>query len=164
LGDRILVSVSVSSSATDREEEKKPAKQQEEEEEAVQRRIDSFNLASLLPYESAWLTTSSQQRQSDPKALIQDGLESLVTGGGADVGGIGGGGLVWLQLDSRYAPILGKSKGRGREYEELLHRVSAVDILAHLLGKHQSPSQASSSSDQDSSSSRILFDYTDLFL
>jgi hypothetical protein len=81
LGDRIPVSVSVSgSSATDREEEKKPAKQQQQQqEEAVQRRIDSFNLASLLPYESAWLTTSSQQRQSDPKALIQDGLESLVT-------------------------------------------------------------------------------------
>lgn len=121
----------------------------------MQRRIEGFNHAALLPYESAWLTTTSHHRQSDPKGMIQDGMETL----SASTGMEGGGGLVWIQLDSRYAPILGKQRGKRKEYEELLHRVSAVDILAHLLGKHQNPEQTS-----ESSRSRILFDYTDLFL
>jgi hypothetical protein len=128
----------------------------------VHRKIEAFNQATLLPYESAWLTATSQHRQSEPKAMIQDGLETLSAGTT-----LGGGGLVWIQLDSRYAPILGKQREGGRrrkEYEELLHRVSAVDLLAHLLGKHQSPIAHDSSSPSAPPQPRILFDYTDLFL
>jgi hypothetical protein len=124
----------------------------------LSQRIDEFNEATLLPYESAWTTSASSKgrRESEPKGVIQDGIHS---------GRGGGGGFVWIQLDHRYAPILAKQEGSkskrtSKDYEELLHRVTAVDLLAHLLGKHRDQDSASSSS----SSQHLILDYTDLFL
>jgi hypothetical protein len=128
--------------------------------ELFSQRIKEFNEATLLPYESAWTIASSSskgRRESEPKGVIQDGIDSSGTGSG------GGGGLVWIQFDHRYAPILAKqernkNKKRSRDYEELLHRVTAVDLLAHLLGKHRDQDAASPSSPH------LILDYTDLFL
>lgn len=126
-------------------------------------RIQMFNQASLIPYESAW-TSSSTQSYSIPKGMIQDGNDIIEVIENNDNDSNNDNGIVWIQLDSRYAPTMGQlSNGKKVEYEELLNRVTAVNILSHLIGKHDKPSSSSNSNSKIKDYGPIL-DYTDLFV
>ena len=97
---------------------------------SVLRTIKNFNDATLDEMDAVWSSHTSSSGSTI--AWLQDGLYKSINEEG---------GIVWIQLDDRFVKYDDVKGGRSEKpLFGYLTKATAVEILAHVLGKHQDTS------------------------